>query len=150
MCSTDWVFWKSWKCSRKMLMSVSCFSNVNLWLYQNRTPPWMFFKGCSYFFHDFYLFSEPTNNHCFDWAAQGQLSKCNRRNSITTISSLIKGSWLKQNEKELSNLKSRNAIILAENKSQGLGAEGQGINNRILALLCLTDLVISHAVQTSV
>ena len=110
----------------------------------------MFFKGCSYFFHDFYLFSEPTNNHCFDWAAQGQLSKCNRRNSITTISSLIKGSWLKQNEKELSNLKSRNAIILAENKSQGLGAEGQGINNRILALLCLTDLVISHAVQTSV
>ena len=84
-------------------MSVSCFNNVNLWLYQNRTPPWTFSEEYSYFFHDLYLFSEPTNNHCFDRAARGQLSKCNRRNIITTISSLIKGSWLKQNEKELNN-----------------------------------------------
>ena len=63
-----------------------------------------FFEECSYFFHDLYLFSEPTNNHCFDRAAQGQLSKCNRGNIITTISSLIKSSWLKQNERELINV----------------------------------------------
>ena len=85
-------------------MSVSCFSNVNLWLYQNRTLPWIFFEECSYFFHNLYLFSEPTNNHCFDTVAPGQLSKCNRRNTITTISTLIKGSSLKQNEKELNNV----------------------------------------------
>ena len=39
VCSTNWVFWKGWKCSRKMPMLVSCFSNVNLWLYDNTTPP---------------------------------------------------------------------------------------------------------------
>ena len=58
-------------------------------------------QECSYFFHNLYLFSEPINNHCFDRAVQGQLSKCNRRNTITTISSLIQSSWLKQNKKEL-------------------------------------------------
>ena len=85
-------------------MLVSYFSIVNMWLYQNRTSPWIFIEECSYFFHDLYLFSEPTNNHCLDRAAQGQLPKCNLRNTITTISSLIKGSWLKQNKKELNNV----------------------------------------------
>ena len=101
VCSTDRVFWKSWKCSRKIPLSVSCFSNVNLWLYQNRTPPWIFFEECSYLFHDLYLLSEPRNNHCFERAAQGQLSKCKRRNNYNF---LIKSSWLTQNEKELNNV----------------------------------------------
>ena len=101
VCSTDRVFWKSWKCSRKIPLSVSCFSNVNLWLYQNRTPPWIFFEECSYLFHDLYLLSEPRNNHCFERAAQGQLSKCKRRNKYNF---LIKSSWLTQNEKELNNV----------------------------------------------
>ena len=81
----DRVFWKNWKCSRKMPISVSCSSNVTLWLYQNRTLPWIFFEECSYFFWNIYLFSEPPNNHCFDKAPQGQLSLCNRRDTVIPL-----------------------------------------------------------------
>ena len=146
---------------------MSCFSNVNLWLYQNRTPPWIFFEECSYLFHDLYLLSEPRNNHCFERAAQGQLSKCKRRNNYNF---LIKSSWLTQNEKELNNVGdtelrlqkqwksktsnmlqvSRNVIITSKTWGPGAWDEGQGPNNRTLALLCRTALIISHAVKKSV
>ena len=86
LCRLD--FWE--KCSRKMEISVSCFSNVTLWLCQNKIPPWIFFEECSYFFRVLYLFIEPPNNHCFDRAVQGQLSKCNRRNTVTAMRTPIK------------------------------------------------------------
>ena len=88
MCPTNWVFWKSWKRSKKMPMLQSCFSNVTLWLYQNRTPPWIFPKECSDFFRDPYLFGEP--NNYFDTAAQRKLSKCNRRITVTVLRTLVK------------------------------------------------------------
>ena len=47
------------------------FSNANLWFYQNRS-----------------LFTEP-NNYIFDRAAQGQLSKCDWRNTATTLRTLL-------------------------------------------------------------
>ena len=83
--AADRVFWKIWKCLRKMPISVSCFSNVTLWLYQNRTLAWIFFEECSYFFRDIYLFSKPPNNHCFDKVPQGLLSLCNRRNIVIAL-----------------------------------------------------------------
>ena len=88
--ATDRVFWKNWKCSRKMPISVSCFSNVTRWLYQNRNLTWVFFEECSSFFRDIYLFSEPPNNHCFNKASQGQLSLCNWRNTVTALRTLVK------------------------------------------------------------
>ena len=74
----------------KLPMSVSCFINVTLWLHQNRTPQWIFLEECSYFFGDLYLFCEPPNNHYFDRAAQGQLSKYNRRNTISALRTPVK------------------------------------------------------------
>ena len=68
---------------------MSCFSNVSLWLYQNRTLPWIFFGECSYFFQDIYLF-KPPNNHCFDKVLQGQLSLCNQRNIVIALRTLVK------------------------------------------------------------
>ena len=86
----DRVFWKNWKCSRKMPISVFCFSNVTLWLYQNRTLPWKFFEEYSYFFRDIYLFSKPPNDHCFDTVPQGQLSLCNWRNIVIALRTAVK------------------------------------------------------------
>ena len=42
------------------------------------------------------------------------------------------------------------SLLLAEHDSWGLGAEGQGPNNRTLALLGRTALVISDPIKTSV
>ena len=42
------------------------------------------------FFRDLYLFSEPPNNLCFDKDLQGQLSKCNRRNTVIALRTLVK------------------------------------------------------------
>ena len=40
------------------------------------------FREMFLLFRDIYLLIEPPNNHCFDKAPQGQLSKCNRRNTV--------------------------------------------------------------------
>ena len=57
-----------------MSMLVSCFSNVALWFYQNRTPPRIFSEEYSDPFWGLYFVND-ANNYCFDRAAQGQLSK---------------------------------------------------------------------------
>ena len=41
------------------------------------------------FFRGLYLFSEP-NNYCFDQVAQGKLLKCNQRNTVTALRTLVK------------------------------------------------------------
>ena len=35
ICSTEWMFWKKWKHSRKTLNLTSCFNTINTWLGQN-------------------------------------------------------------------------------------------------------------------
>ena len=48
------------------------------------------FRGiCPTFFRDRYLFSEP--NNCFKRAAQGQLSLCIARNSVTVLKTSHRG-----------------------------------------------------------
>ena len=42
------------------------------------------------------------------------------------------------------------SLLLADHESRVPGAEGQGPNNRTLALLCLTALVTSQAAQRTV
>ena len=42
------------------------------------------------------------------------------------------------------------SLLPAKHEGQGLGTEDQGPNNRTLALLCRTALIISHAVKKSV
>ena len=48
------------------------------------------FRGMFLLFWDLYLFSEPPNNHCFDKAPQGQLSKCNWRNTVIALRTPVK------------------------------------------------------------
>ena len=86
-----------------MPLSVSCFSNVTLWFYQNETVPWIFFKKCSYFFRDLYLFSELANNNCFDKSPQVQLSKCNRRNTVIALRAPVKSHKGLQNAESFAN-----------------------------------------------
>ena len=77
-----------------MSMLGSCFSNITLRFYQNRTPPWIFSEEYS----DLYLSREP-NNYCFDRAVQGQLFKCNWRNTETALRTLAKShKYLKETE----------------------------------------------------
>ena len=53
-----------------MSMLETGFSNITLWIYENKTPPWKFFKKCFDYFQDLYLFSE-LNYYYFDRAAPG-------------------------------------------------------------------------------
>ena len=93
--------------SRKMSVLETCFSNVTLWIYENKTPPWKFSEKCLDYFRDLYLFSEP-DNYCFDRATPGQLSDCNWRNTVTVLKTLVKfHKCLKETELLLKNCSSK-------------------------------------------
>ena len=80
---------KYWNFSRKVSMLETCVSNATLWIYEDKAPSWKFSEKCSNYFQNLYLFSNP-NNYCFDRAAPEQLSKCNWRNTVTLLKTLLK------------------------------------------------------------
>ena len=49
-CFAGRVFWKKGDFSRRMSMLETCFSNVTLRMYENKTPPWKFSGKCFTFF----------------------------------------------------------------------------------------------------